>query len=100
MTHRILYLIIFVSLFFYTTSALQAGDKYEILLENIKKEGSTVSRNNRMVFFKNGAEKFDDIFKAIRQAKSSIHMEYFNFRDDSIANTLFASHIFHCIHLE
>jgi len=89
MTHRILYLIIFVSLFFYTTSALQAGDKYEILLENIKKEDSTVSRNNRMVFFKNGAEKFDDIFKAIRQAKSSIHMEYFNFRDDSIANTLF-----------
>ena len=36
-----------------------------------------------------GQEKFDDMFKAIRQAKSSIHLEYFNFRNDSIASLLF-----------
>ena len=36
-----------------------------------------------------GQEKFDDLFKAIRQARSSIHLEYFNFRNDSIANLLF-----------
>lgn len=36
-----------------------------------------------------GQEKFDDMFKAIRQARSSIHLEYFNFRNDSIAGLLF-----------
>ena len=29
------------------------------------------------------------MFKAIRQAKSSVHLEYFNFRNDSIASLLF-----------
>ncbi len=36
-----------------------------------------------------GQEKFDDMFKAIRQARSSVHLEYFNFRNDSIASLLF-----------
>ena len=36
-----------------------------------------------------GQEKFDDMFAAIRQARSSIHLEYFNFRNDSIARLLF-----------
>ena len=36
-----------------------------------------------------GQEKFDDMFQAIRQARSSIHLEYFNFRNDSIASLLF-----------
>jgi len=36
-----------------------------------------------------GQQKFDDMFKAIRQARSSIHLEYFNFRNDSIASLLF-----------
>lgn len=36
-----------------------------------------------------GQEKFDDLFQAIKQAKSSVHLEYFNFRNDSIARLLF-----------
>lgn len=36
----------------------------------------------------NGQEKFDDLFKAIGEARSSIHMEYFNFRNDSINREL------------
>ena len=35
-----------------------------------------------------GQEKFDDLFKAIDQARSSIHLEYFNFRNDSINKEL------------
>lgn len=58
-------------------------------LAELEKEGAATSDNNRIVFFKNGTEKFTDLFEAVRQAKSSIHMEYFNFRDDSIANALF-----------
>ena len=47
------------------------------------------SENNSIVFFKNGQEKFDDMFAAIRQARHSVHLEYFNFRNDSISALLF-----------
>ncbi len=47
------------------------------------------SSNNRITIFKRGQEKFDDLFEAIRQARSSIHLEYFNFRNDSISQQLF-----------
>lgn len=47
------------------------------------------SGNNSVVFFKTGQEKFDDLFKSVKQAKKSIHMEYFNFRNDSISALLF-----------
>jgi cardiolipin synthase len=36
-----------------------------------------------------GKEKFANMFEAIRHAKSSVHLEYFNFRNDSIAGLLF-----------
>lgn len=45
--------------------------------------------NNRVVVFKNGKEKFADLFKAVRAARHSVHMEYFNFRNDSISALLF-----------
>ena len=47
------------------------------------------STNNRVVVFKTGQEKFDDLFAAVRQARHSIHLEYFNFRNDSISGALF-----------
>ena len=47
------------------------------------------SHDNSVTLLMNGQEKFDDMFKAIRQAKSSVHLEYFNFRNDSIASLLF-----------
>lgn len=51
--------------------------------------GVTFSANNTVVFFPNGAEKYKAMFHAIRQAKNYIHLEYFNFRNDSIGNALF-----------
>ncbi len=48
------------------------------------------SQNNSIVIFKNGQEKFDDLFKSIRSAQKSIHLEYFNFRNDSISKELFS----------
>lgn len=47
------------------------------------------SRNNAVTLLRSGQEKFDDMFTAIRQARSSVHLEYFNFRNDSIAHLLF-----------
>lgn len=45
--------------------------------------------NNRIVVFKTGEEKFRDLFPAVEAAKESIHLEYFNFRNDSISKKLF-----------
>lgn len=36
-----------------------------------------------------GLEKFEDMFKAIRQARRYVHLEYFNYRNDSIGWALF-----------
>ena len=47
------------------------------------------SRNNSVTLLMSGQQKFDDMFRAIRQARHSIHLEYFNFRNDSIASLLF-----------
>ncbi len=51
--------------------------------------GLQATTNNRIVIFKNGQEKFDDLFKAVKAARHSIHLEYFNFRNDSISALLF-----------
>ena len=51
--------------------------------------GVKFTDNNSVVVFKTGQEKFDDLFPAIEAARSSIHLEYFNFRNDSISERLF-----------
>lgn len=48
-----------------------------------------ITGNNKVELLMNGHDKFIDLFAAIRQAKHHIHLEYFNFRNDSIANSLF-----------
>ena len=59
------------------------------VVADMRKEGVTFSHDNSVVIFKNGQEKFDDMFPAIRNAKHTVHLEYFNFRNDSIASLLF-----------
>lgn len=44
---------------------------------------------NSVVLLPSGAEKFRDMFDAIRQARKYIHLEYFNYRNDSIGWALF-----------
>ena len=48
-----------------------------------------VTSNNTIKLLKSGKEKFDDLFVSIKQAKHHVHLEYFNFRNDSIAGALF-----------
>ena len=60
-----------------------------LIVKELRSEGVSFSRNNTVTLLLTGQEKFDDLFSAIKQAKSSIHLEYFNFRNDSIANQLF-----------
>ena len=60
-----------------------------LVMHELEREHVTFSHDNSVVLLTSGQEKFDDMFQAIRQAKSSIHLEYFNFRNDSIARLLF-----------
>ena len=59
------------------------------IVNRLRQEGIGFSNNNSVTLLMNGQEKFDDMFNAIRQARSSVHLEYFNFRNDSIASLLF-----------
>lgn len=76
-----------VLLFFTCNVCAQTSDS--LIVENLRNEGITFSHNNSVTLLMGGQEKFDDMFQAIRQARSSVHLEYFNFRNDSIASLLF-----------
>lgn len=76
-----------VLLFFTCNVCAQTSDS--LIVENLRDEGITFSHNNSVTLLLSGQEKFDDMFQAIRQARSSVHLEYFNFRNDSIASLLF-----------
>lgn len=69
--------------------AVAAETSDSTIVRVLKDNGVTFTDNNKVVLLMSGQEKFDDMFKAIKQAKSSIHLEYFNFRNDSIAGELF-----------
>lgn len=47
------------------------------------------THRNEIKLLKSGQEKFEDLFNEIRKAKHHIHLEYFNFRNDSIAKLTF-----------
>ena len=51
--------------------------------------GVVFTQGNHITIFRTGQEKFDDLFHAVKQARRSIHLEYFNFRNDSISALLF-----------
>lgn len=60
-----------------------------LVATDLRREGVTFSHNNSVALLTDGQQKFDDLFRAIGQAKESVHLEYFNFRNDSIARMLF-----------
>ena len=59
------------------------------VMQRLKDMGIPVTYNNRVELLMNGHDKFVDLFEAIRGARHHVHLEYFNFRNDSIANALF-----------
>ena len=60
-----------------------------LVLQFLEYSNIPITDNNKVKLIKSGREKFEDLFEAIRGAKHHIHLEYFNFRNDSIANALF-----------
>ena len=71
-----------------TSQQTRPAQTDSMLAKVLREEGITFSHDNSVTLLTNGREKFDDLFKAVEQARSSIHMEYFNFRNDSINKEL------------
>ncbi|MGI6219943.1 MAG: phospholipase D-like domain-containing protein [Bacteroidaceae bacterium] len=60
-----------------------------LLLRYLNEHGVQATDSNRVQLIFSGHEKFEMLFEDIRQARHYIHLEYFNFRNDSIAGLLF-----------
>ena len=80
--------ITFIVLLIYFFSA-RAQSSDSLIVKQMREEGVKFSHNNSVTLLMSGQKKFDDMFAAIRQARETVHLEYFNFRNDSIANKLF-----------
>lgn len=84
-----LQLVIAMALLVGLSQPLYSQTSDSLIVQQLRQHGVTFSHDNAVTLLTSGQEKFDDMFKAIRQAKKSVHLEYFNFRNDSIANLLF-----------
>lgn len=73
----------------FSTTNIQAEASDSTLIAYLKEHGITTTNHNELKLLKSGREKFIDLFQAIETAKHHVHLEYFNFRNDSIANALF-----------
>lgn len=70
-----------------TSQAQLSSDS--ILRREMTDFGIRFTDDNTVHVLKSGQAKFDDLFHSIKGARQSIHLEYFNFRNDSIASLLF-----------
>ena len=69
------------------TASTQSSDS--LTVEQMRAMGIQFTNDNKVELLMSGREKFERLFEDIRQAKQSVHLEYFNFRNDSIASLLF-----------
>lgn len=58
------------------------------LVAFLNDEGIAVTDRNSIDFLNGGVEKFPRLFEDVRNAKKHIHLEYFNFRNDSLNEIL------------
>lgn len=58
-------------------------------IEALKQMDIPFYDGNSVVLLPSGTEKFKDMFEAIRQARHYVHLEYFNYRNDTIGWALF-----------
>ena len=79
-------ILVFLSL---PLTCFSQSDSKAVFRQQMEDYGIRFTNDNKVELLMSGQAKFDNMFEAIRQAKSSIHLEYFNFRNDSIASLLF-----------
>ena len=85
---RNIYILLIVLL---TSLSLGAQERTDSLTVDMLRRdfGVTFTTGNAVRLFHTGQEKFDDLFQSVRKARRTIHLEYFNFRNDSISSLLF-----------
>ena len=69
------------------TSTAQTSDS--IIYRQLSDYGIAFTTGNSVELLMSGQAKFDRMFADIRRARHTVHLEYFNFRNDSIASLLF-----------
>ena len=72
-----------------TNSIYSPKNSDSTLVAYLNNLGIETTTHNKLKLLKSGEEKFIDLFQKIEEAKHHVHLEYFNFRNDSIANALF-----------
>lgn len=86
---QIIYIILLGVLFLFRGNAYGQEPVDSAMVDYARKAGYLVTETNQIKLLTNGTEKFKELFAAIRSARHSVHLEYFNFRNDSIGNALF-----------
>ena len=74
---------------FHLSISVALAQSDSMIVSKMREHGMEFTHENSVKLLMSGYEKFDHLFEDIRQAKSSVHLEYFNFRNDSIASLLF-----------
>lgn len=65
------------------------ASRYQNLSEYIRHSGSSpLTANNQVKLLINGEEKFPELLKALENAKSHIHIEYYIYENDSTGNSV------------
>ena len=72
-----------------TKTITQQKNSDSTLIAYLNNLGIETTIHNKLKLLKSGEEKFIDLFQKIEAAQHHVHLEYFNFRNDSIANALF-----------
>jgi cardiolipin synthase len=63
--------------------------KYQKLAQLLLNDGmSYLTGNNKVDILMNGEQKFPEVLRALQQARSHIHIEYYIFDDDEIGNAI------------
>ena len=76
----------------YSESVSQSGlvaNRYQNLTEYIRQAGSSpLTASNEVQLLINGEEKFPELLKALEQATSHIHIEYYIYENDTTGNAV------------
>ena len=81
--------VLFLVTYLLSLVSVQAETSDSLIVRQMREYGVHFTNDNSVKLLMSGKAKFADMFETIRQAKSSVHLEYFNFRNDSIASLLF-----------
>jgi cardiolipin synthase len=83
-----LYLSVFLIFIVFAVNG-QNLDSDSAVIHFLSEKGVPTTENNTVKLLNGGREKFNDLFLNIKKAQHHIHLEYFNFRNDSIVEQLF-----------